>query len=236
MSQSNYAEKEYVVKCEGITKQYILGEVTVNALRGIDLEIKKGEFVSIMGSSGCGKTTLLNIIGSLDKPTDGRIFIEGQEISNSSDNELTQIRRRKVGFVFQFYNLLPVLSALENVELPMLIAGKPKEERLRRAEDLLKQVDLLSRKNHKPDEMSGGERQRVAIARALSNKPAILLADEPTGDLDTETGESILNLLKTVNKEENQTLVLVTHDKQIAKESNRIFYMKDGLISKIEDR
>jgi len=198
------------------------------------MEIERGEFVSIMGPSGCGKTTLLNIIGSLDAPTSGKVILEGQEISRAKEKELTKIRRTLVGFVFQFYNLLPVLSALENVELPMLIAGVPKDQRTERALDLLEKVNLLDRKDHKPDELSGGERQRVAIARALANRPSILLADEPTGDLDTESGLAVLELLKEVNKKENQTLILVTHDASIAHHSDRIIHIKDGRISSIE--
>ncbi|MFX0084542.1 MAG: ABC transporter ATP-binding protein [Candidatus Hodarchaeota archaeon] len=224
-----------VVECINLRKSYILGEVKVEALRGINMQIKRGEMVSIMGPSGCGKTTLLNIIGSLDYPTSGKIILEGKDISDATERELTRIRRKSVGFVFQFYNLLPVLSALENVELPMLIAGVPKEERNKRALELLEKVDLSRRKNHKPDELSGGERQRVAIARSLANNPAILLADEPTGDLDTETGSSVLKLLKEVNRTENQTLVLVTHDESIAKQAGRIFHIRDGMISSIEE-
>jgi putative ABC transport system ATP-binding protein len=224
-----------VVECVNLRKSYILGEVKVEALRGINMQIKRGEMISIMGPSGCGKTTLLNIIGSLDYPTSGKIILEGKDISDATERELTRIRRKSVGFVFQFYNLLPVLSALENVELPMLIAGVPKEERNKRALELLEKVDLSKRKNHKPDELSGGERQRVAIARSLANNPAILLADEPTGDLDTETGISVLKLLKEVNRTENQTLVLVTHDDSIAKQAGRIFHIKDGMISSIEE-
>jgi len=234
MSQQELNEKDIVVQCIDLKKYYVLGEVKVEALRGINMEIERGEFVSIMGPSGCGKTTLLNIIGSLDAPTSGKVILEGQEISRAKEKELTKIRRTLVGFVFQFYNLLPVLSALENVELPMLIAGVPKDQRTERALDLLEKVNLLDRKDHKPDELSGGERQRVAIARALANRPSILLADEPTGDLDTESGLAVLELLKEVNKKENQTLILVTHDASIAHHSDRIIHIKDGRISSIE--
>ena len=188
MEQTKPNGSDIVVECVNLRKSYILGEVKVEALRGINMQIKRGELIAIMGPSGCGKTTLLNIIGSLDYPTSGKIILEGKDISDATEKELTRIRRKSVGFVFQFYNLLPVLSALENVELPMLIAGVSKEARNKRALELLEKVDLLGRKDHKPDELSGGERQRVAIARSLANNPAILLADEPTGDLDTETG------------------------------------------------
>ena len=227
--------EDVIIECMDLRKSYILGEVKVEALRGISMKIKRGEMVAIQGPSGCGKTTLLNIIGSLDNPTSGRILLEGREISNASEKELTEIRRKSVGFVFQFYNLLPVLTALENVELPMLIAGVPKKERHERALDLLEKVGLLDRKDHKPDELSGGERQRVAIARAMANNPLILLADEPTGDLDTETGLSILKLLKEVNETEKQTLILVTHDGNIANQSERIFHIKDGIIDSVEE-
>ncbi len=226
---------DVIVKCIDLKKTYILGEVKVEALRGINMEIKRGEMVAIQGPSGCGKTTLLNIIGSLDCPTSGKILLEGREISVANERELTEIRRKSVGFVFQFYNLLPVLTALENVELPMLIAGISKEKRNQRALDLLEKMALLDRKDHKPDELSGGERQRVAIARALANNPSILLADEPTGDLDTETGLEVLALLKEINKTENQTLVLVSHDSNIAKNTNRIFHIRDGIISSVEE-
>jgi putative ABC transport system ATP-binding protein len=228
-------ETDTVVECVDLKKSYILGEVKVEALRGITMQIRRGEMISIMGPSGCGKTTLLNIIGSLDSPTSGKVFLEGRDISNANERDLTEIRRKSVGFIFQFYNLLPVLTALENVELPMLIAGVSKEERRKRALELLEKVDLIDRKDHKPDELSGGERQRVAIARSLANNPSILLADEPTGDLDTETGLAILELLKEVNRTENQTLVLVTHDNGIARQFNRIFHIQDGLISSIEE-
>ena len=234
MEQTEPNGSDIVVECVNLRKSYILGEVKVEALRGINMQIKRGELIAIMGPSGCGKTTLLNIIGSLDYPTSGKIILEGKDISDATEKELTRIRRKSVGFVFQFYNLLPVLSALENVELPMLIAGVSKEARNKRALELLEKVDLIGRKDHKPDELSGGERQRVAIARSLANNPAILLADEPTGDLDTETGGAVLKLLKEVNKTENQTLVLVTHDSSIAKQSERIFHIKDGAISSIE--
>ena len=234
MIEKTANETDVIVECIDLKKSYILGEVKVEALRGIDMKIKRGEMVAIQGPSGCGKTTLLNIIGSLDCPTSGQILLEGKEISKASERELTEIRRKSVGFIFQFYNLLPVLTALENVELPMLIAGKSKAERHERAIDLLKKVDLLDRKDHKPDELSGGERQRVAIARALANNPLILLADEPTGDLATETGESVLEQLKEVNKTEKQTLVLVTHDTSIAQQTHRIFRIKDGVIVSVE--
>jgi putative ABC transport system ATP-binding protein len=228
--------EDIVVECRNLRKSYILGEIRVDALRGINMKINRGEMISIMGPSGCGKTTLLNIIGSLDNPSSGQVLLEGNDISRATEQQLTDIRRKSVGFIFQFYNLLPVLTAIENVELPMLIAGIPKKERLERATELLEKVDLLHRKDHKPDELSGGERQRVAIARSLANQPTILLADEPTGDLDTESGQAVLNLLKEVNKTENQTVIMVTHDANIAKQANRIFHIKDGMVSSVEER
>ncbi len=233
MVEETVNESDIIVECVDLKKSYVLGEVKVEALRGINMKIRRGEMIAIQGPSGCGKTTLLNIIGSLDFPSSGKILLEGKEISGSTEKELTEIRRKSVGFIFQFYNLLPVLTALENVELPMLIAGRPKDERHERATDLLKKVSLLERKDHKPDELSGGERQRVAIARAMANNPLILLADEPTGDLDTETGLLILEQLKEVNRTENQTLIIVTHDASIAKQADRIFNIRDGVIESV---
>jgi putative ABC transport system ATP-binding protein len=234
MAVSNSSSDDIVVECRNLRKSYILGEIRVDALRGINMKINRGEMISIMGPSGCGKTTLLNIIGSLDNPSSGQVLLEGSDISRASEQQLTDIRRKSVGFIFQFYNLLPVLTAVENVELPMLIAGIPKKERVQRANELLEKVDLLRRKDHKPDELSGGERQRVAIARSLANRPTILLADEPTGDLDTESGQAVLSLLKEVNETENQTVIMVTHDSNIAKQANRIFHIKDGMVSSVE--
>lgn len=233
MAEETVNESDVIVECVDLKKSYILGEVKVEALRGINMKIRRGEMIAIQGPSGCGKTTLLNIIGSLDFPSSGKILLEGKEISGSTEKELTEIRRKSVGFIFQFYNLLPVLTALENVELPMLIAGRPKDERHERATDLLRKVGILKRKDHKPDELSGGERQRVAIARAMANNPLILLADEPTGDLDTETGLLILEQLKEVNRTENQTLIIVTHDTSIAKQADRIFNIRDGVIESV---
>ena len=234
MAVSNSSSDDIVVECRNLRKSYILGEIRVDALRGINMKINRGEMISIMGPSGCGKTTLLNIIGSLDNPSSGQVLLEGSDISRATEQQLTDIRRKSVGFIFQFYNLLPVLTAVENVELPMLIAGIPKKERVQRANELLEKVDLLRRKDHKPDELSGGERQRVAIARSLANRPTILLADEPTGDLDTESGQAVLSLLKEVNETENQTVIMVTHDSNIAKQANRIFHIKDGMVSSVE--
>ncbi len=226
---------EPIVECIDVKKIYRIGQVKVNALRGITLTVNKGEFVSIMGPSGCGKTTLLNIIGSLDTPTEGKVILDGIDISKASEDKLTEIRRDKVGFVFQFYNLLPILTALENVELPMLIAGVPKRKRIERARHLLELVGLGAREQHRPDELSGGERQRVAIARALANNPAILLADEPTGDLDTETGQEILRLMKELNRSEQQTIIMVTHDPNVAAVTDKVYHIRDGKVERITE-
>ncbi|MHA2294870.1 MAG: ABC transporter ATP-binding protein [Candidatus Hodarchaeales archaeon] len=226
--------EEPVVKIVGLTKSYQMGEVTIPALRGVNMEVFSGQLVSIVGPSGCGKTTLLNMIGGLDKPTEGKIFVNGNDMTTLNDKDLTRIRRHEIGFVFQSYNLLPVLSAFENVELPMLIAGVNRETRSSRTRELLQTVGLDDRRNHRPDELSGGERQRVAIARSMANNPSILLADEPTGDLDTENGQMVLNLLKKVNKS-GQTVLIVTHDMTLADQTEKVIVLRDGLVEKILD-
>lgn len=223
-----------VVKIENAHKVYRLGSVSVNALRGVSLEADKGEFIVIMGPSGSGKTTLMNLIGALDQPTKGRVYIDGRDLTTLKESELTMIRRNKVGFVFQFYNLLPVLTALENVELSMLIAGVPKREREARARELLDLVGLGHRANHRPDELSGGEQQRVAIARALSNRPSIILADEPTGDLDTKSGMEVIEIMSKIAKQERATVIAVTHDPLVTKMATRLLSIRDGMI--IEDK
>ena len=225
----------YVIETTNLTKSYKENsENEVKALRGIDFKVKKGEMVSIMGSSGSGKTTLLNLLGGLDKPSSGNVFLDDKDLGKQDDKSLTYIRRHKIGFIFQTYNLLPVLSALENVELPMLIAGVHSEERRARAIELLRLVGLEERLNHKPHELSGGQKQRVAIARSLANNPAVLLCDEPTGDLDTETGSNIMELFETINKKENQTIIIVTHDPTVAKRTLKTFHIKDGIIERVE--
>ena len=221
-----------IVRLENVWKVYEEGKVKTLALQGVSLKIKERESVAIMGPSGSGKSTLLHLIGCLDKPTKGRIWIEGKEISRLNENELAEIRRNKIGFVFQFFYLIPTLTALENVVLPMIFKGVKKEEREKRARELLKMVGLEKRMHHKPSELSGGERQRVAIARALANEPKILLADEPTGNLDSKSGTFVMKILKKLNKEKGVTLIIVTHDKKIASYADRIIYLKDGKIIK----
>ena len=216
-----------IIELKGVTKIYKMGKVFVPALRGINLKIRKGEFVSIMGPSGSGKTTLMNLIGCLDRPTEGEIYIANKNVAKLKDDELARLRRERIGFVFQQFNLIPRLTALENVELPMWFAGLSKKKRRERAIELLKLVGLEKRINHKPAELSGGERQRVSIARALANDPGIILADEPTGNLDTKTGKEIMEILKDLNKQ-GRTIVLVTHDETFAREAERIIRIKDG--------
>ncbi len=215
-------------------KIYRMGEFKVTALNGITLTIKKGEFVAIMGSSGSGKTTLLNLIGALDRPTDGKILIEGVDISELDDDELAKLRNQKIGFIFQFFNLISRMTALDNVALPMAFAGISRDQRRRRAEELLKMVNLGDRVNHKPTELSGGQQQRVAIARALGNNPSIILCDEVTGNLDSKTGKEIMGLLRTLNDEQGQTFIIVTHDPMVADCVDRIISIQDGVIVKDE--
>ena len=221
---------ETVIHVEDLVKTYRLGKVSIPALRGISFDVKRGEFLVVMGPSGSGKTTLLNLLGAIDKPTSGRIFIDGKDVTALGEGELTKLRRHKIGFIFQFYNLIPSLTALENVELPMLTAGVSRKDASKRAFQLLETVGLTDRVGHLPDELSGGEQQRVAIARALSNKPSVILADEPTGDLDTKTGMEIVEVLYGTSKKENATVVVVTHDPMITEEADGILQMRDGQI------
>ncbi len=219
-----------IISCQGLTKTYVTGDVRVEALKGITLEIGKGEMVAIMGPSGCGKTTLLNCLSGLDDVTSGKIFIEENDITTLDDDEKSELRAVRMGFVFQFYNLLPVLSATENVELPLLISGTKSEEANERALRLLDRVGLKERSMQRPSSLSGGERQRVAIARALVNDPAIVFADEPTGDLDKRTANDIVALLRELNEENEQTFVIVTHDPEVGARCDRIVHMRDGLV------
>jgi putative ABC transport system ATP-binding protein len=221
---------ETVIHVEDLVKTYRLGKVSIPALRGISFDVKRGEFLVVMGPSGSGKTTLLNLLGAIDKPTSGRIFIDGKDVTALGEGELTKLRRHKIGFIFQFYNLIPALTALENVELPMLTAGVSRKDASKRAFQLLETVGLTERVGHVPDELSGGEQQRVAIARALANKPSVILADEPTGDLDTKTGMEIVEVLYGTSKKENATVVVVTHDPMITEEADGILQMRDGQI------
>jgi putative ABC transport system ATP-binding protein len=218
-----------VVEAIDLKKTYILGKVPVEALRGINLKVDKGDFVAILGPSGSGKSTLLNMFGALDKPTEGKILIEGTDVSTLNDNQLADLRRN-VGFVFQFFNLVPRLTAKENVELAMSIAGAGKNERRKQAEQLLETVGLKDRMGHKPSELSGGEQQRVAIARALANDPKFLIMDEPTGNIDSKTAADIVELIKRLNEEQEATIILVTHDARMAAKAKRTVQMLDGAI------
>ena len=213
-----------------LTKVYHMGEFEVHALAGVNMKIEKGEFVSVMGPSGSGKTTLLNMIGALDNPSDGEVFINGINVAYMNDEEQTNLRLNNIGFIFQFYNLVPVLTAYENVELPLIFAEQPEELRKERSTKFLKLVGLEDRMNHLPAELSGGEQQRVAVARSLANNPALLIADEPTGELDTKKGMEIINLLHDLNKELKQTILMVTHDPQIGRLADRLLKMRDGKI------
>lgn len=222
---------EWVVEAKDITKMYQMGEVEVHALRGLSVNIKKGEILSIMGPSGSGKSTLMNILGCLDRPTSGEYHLNGESVATLNDDQLAEIRNRGVGFVFQSFNLLPRATALANVELPMRYAVLNGRNRKKVALEALAAVGLEDRVHHRPNELSGGQMQRVAIARALVNNPAIIMADEPTGNLDTKSGDEIMTLLKNLNKERGTTLIIVTHDPEIAELTNRVISIRDGLIA-----
>jgi putative ABC transport system ATP-binding protein len=224
---------DVLIELSQVTKSYPMGQVTVQALRGLDLDIARGEFVVLLGPSGCGKTTTLNLIGGLDKPTSGRILIGGEDIARYNQDRLTDYRRRKVGFVFQFYNLIPTLSAAENIEFALALNSHARDLRAR-ALDLLSLVGLRERADHFPSQLSGGEQQRVAIARALANAPSMLLCDEPTGNLDADTGHQVLRVIRELNRHEGATVVLVTHNTAIAPMADRLVRLRNGRIDRIE--
>jgi len=224
-----------IIRAEDLWRTYQMGSEEIHALRGVSFVIEKGEYVAVMGPSGSGKSTLMNLIGCLDTPSRGTYVLRGKVVSQMNDDELAEVRNREIGFVFQTFNLLPRASALHNVELPLVYAGVPKEARLERARGALEMVDLADRMHHKPNELSGGQRQRVAIARALVMKPSILLADEPTGNLDSATGEEIMRLFDRLHHEGN-TIILVTHERDIAEHARRAIHIRDGRVEKDERR
>jgi len=222
-----------VIRTYNLWKTYIMGDQEINAVSGVDIEIKRGEYVAIMGPSGSGKSTLMNLIGCLDTPTSGQYYINGNLVSEMSDDELARIRNKEIGFVFQTFNLLPRATSLHNVELPLIYSGLPSDKRIEMAKNAMRQVDLEPRMYHKPNELSGGQRQRVAVARALVNNPSILLADEPTGNLDTATGNEIMGLFERLYTQGN-TIILVTHEHDIALHAHRVIHIRDGKIEKDE--
>jgi putative ABC transport system ATP-binding protein len=229
-------DKHNIVRVVGVTKNFSLGKMPVQVLKGVDLEVAAGEYLSIMGPSGSGKSTLFNMIGGLDKPTSGRVFIDEVDISQLDAYELAWLRNRKIGYIFQTFNLIPVMSALENVTLPMIFAGMQNDQAVDKGRGLLDLVGLGERFLHKPAELSGGQQQRVAIARALANDPAIILADEPTGNLDSSTGEEIIDLLQKMSQERGVTIISATHDFKMLNVSDRVVWIRDGRIDRIENR
>lgn len=225
--------KREIIKLEGVFKIYSMGENKVYALSGIDISVKEGEFIAIMGPSGSGKSTGMNLVGSLDKPTKGKIFLDGHDISHLHESDLAQIRGKKIGFIFQSFNLIPTLTARENIVLPMVFQGTSKEKQKEKSDQLLELVELTERADHYPNELSGGQRQRVAIARALANDPDVILADEPTGNLDSKTGGRVLDFLEKMHKE-GKTIVMVTHDPNLAhKYAEKVYWLKDGKLEKV---
>ena len=221
-----------MIETDNVTKVYQMGEIEVHALRGVSLKIEDGECITIMGPSGSGKSTLMNVLGCLDSPTEGTYHLHGQDVSTLSDTQLAHIRNKEIGFVFQTFNLLPRTTALRQVELPLVYAGVGLRERRRRAKEALEAVGLGDRINHRPDELSGGQQQRVAIARALVTGPSIIMADEPTGNLDTKSGDEVLRIFKRLNQEEGITIIFVTHDPEIAEYGSRTIHIRDGLIER----
>lgn len=220
-----------LIRMRGIVKRFYIGQPNeLEILHGIDLDVKEGEFVSIVGASGSGKSTLMNMIGVLDRPTEGTYWLDGTDVQDAQDDELSQIRNRKIGFVFQNFNLISRTNARKNVELPMMYAGIPQKKRTQRAEELLDLVGMADRMDHQPNELSGGQKQRVAIARAMANDPAIILADEPTGALDSKTGRMVMDLFHRLNREQGKTIVLITHNQELAAETSRVLTMRDGIL------
>jgi len=228
--------EQNIVRTRDVTKVYKMGKVEVHALRGVSLEIRAGEYISIMGPSGSGKTTLFNMVGGLDKPSDGKVYIEEVDVAQLDAYELAWLRCRKIGYIFQTFNIIPVMTALENVTLPMVFAGLTTDEARDKGVELLARVGLGDRLSHKPFELSGGQQQRVAVARAMANDPTLLLADEPTGNLDIKTGTEIIELLQQMNKEDGVTIISATHDHKMLSASDRIVWIRDGKIDRIEDR
>jgi putative ABC transport system ATP-binding protein len=227
---------EYIVRTKDVVKEYVMGNNVLRALDGITLDIRRGEYVSLMGPSGSGKSTLFNAIGGLDKPTSGSVFINEVDIAQLDAAELAYLRCRQIGYIFQTFNLIPVMTALENVTLPMVFAGVPTDEGIERGIKLLELVGLGGRLHHKPTELSGGQQQRVAVARSLANDPSIILADEPTGNLDLKTGKEIIELLKRLNRENGVTIISATHDLKMVDVSDRVVHIRDGRVERIEDR
>ncbi len=229
-------KKEVVVRTVGVKKNFMLGRIELKVLKGIDLEINQGEYISIMGPSGSGKTTLFNMIGGLDKPSSGRVYIDEVDVAQLDAFELAWLRCRKIGYIFQTFNLIPVMTALENVTLPMIFAGTGHDESVDKGRQLLDLVGLGERIQHKPFELSGGQQQRVAIARAFANSPAIILADEPTGNLDLKTGKEIIGLLKEMNRKQGVSVITATHDLKMLDISDRVIWVRDGQVERIENR
>ncbi len=227
---------DIVIKTEGVVKEYRMGNNILQALKGIDLEIGRGEYISIMGPSGSGKSTIFNMIGALDRPTRGTILIDGQDMAKLDTFEVAWLRCNKIGYIFQSFNLITVMTALENVTLPMIFAGLSEKDRNKKGTELLERVGLGGRIDHKPDELSGGQMQRVAIARAFANDPSIILADEPTANLDLVTGREIIGLLKVLNEQQNVTVISATHDLKMLDVSDRVVYIRDGLVERIRNR
>jgi putative ABC transport system ATP-binding protein len=230
------AAHEYIVRTKDLVKEYVMGQETLRALKGVSLDVRRGEYISLMGPSGSGKSTLFNMIGGLDKPSSGNVFIDEVDMAQLDASELAYLRCRRIGYIFQTFNLIPVMTALENVTLPMIFAGLPTEEAALKGMQLLKTVGLGHRLNHKPTELSGGQQQRVAIARSFANDPAIILADEPTGNLDLKTGQEIIELLRAMNAERGVTIISATHDLKMVDVSDQIVWIRDGTIERIEER